>query len=123
MILKILLFLNFSPASLIFLREFPVALEFFLKIHLNGKNHLSPMGPNFEVPTETKIIHQLITNQTKMKLYLLDTYIQTPYRYCKRISKENLSIDIGTSRIKDIVAINGFLFLFKLCFVDLACKM
>ena len=37
------------------------------------------MGPNFEVPTETKIIHQLITNQTKMKLYLLDTYIHTPY--------------------------------------------
>ena len=83
------------------------------------------MGPNFEVPTETKIIHQLITNQTKMKLqvYLLDTYIQTPYQYHKRISKENLSIDIGTSRLKDIVAINGFLFLFKLYFVDLACKM
>ena len=39
----------------------------------------APMGPNFEVLTETKIIHQLVTNQTKMKLYLLDTYIQTPY--------------------------------------------
>ena len=38
--------------------------------------------PNFEVPTETKIDHQLINNQTTMKLnlvYLLDTYIQSPY--------------------------------------------
>ena len=34
----------------------------------------APMGPNFEVPTETKINHQLIVNQIKMKLYLLDTY-------------------------------------------------
>ena len=83
----------------------------------------APMGPNFEVPTETKIIHQLITNQTKMKLYLLDTYIQTPYQYRKRISKKNLSIEIGTSRLKDIVAINGFLFLSTLYFVVLACKM
>ena len=32
----------------------------------------APMGPNFEVPTETKINHQLITNQTKIKLYPLD---------------------------------------------------
>ena len=37
----------------------------------------APMGPNFEVLTETKINHQLIENQTKMKLYLLD--IPTPY--------------------------------------------
>ena len=36
------------------------------------------MGPNFEVPTETKINHQLITNQTKIKLYLLDTCRHTP---------------------------------------------
>ena len=35
------------------------------------------MGPNFEVPTETKINHELIENQTKMKLYLLA--IHTPY--------------------------------------------
>ena len=35
------------------------------------------MGPNFQVPTETKINHQLINNQTKMKLYLLDTCIQS----------------------------------------------
>ena len=60
-----------------FLREFPVALEFFFKINLNGQNHLCTDG-NFEVPTETKINHQLIGNQTKMKLYLLDTYIHTP---------------------------------------------
>ena len=39
----------------------------------------APMGPNFEVPTETKINHQLTDNQKKMKLYLLDTYIHTPY--------------------------------------------
>ena len=39
----------------------------------------APVGPNFEVPTETKTSHQLIDNQTKMKLYLLDTYIHTPY--------------------------------------------
>ena len=45
------------------------------------------MGPNFEVLTETKIDHQLIENQTKMKLYLLD--IHTPYKYRKRISKDN----------------------------------
>ena len=37
----------------------------------------APMGHNFEVLTETKINHQLIENQTKMKLYLLD--IPTPY--------------------------------------------
>ena len=83
----------------------------------------APMGPNFEVPTETKINHQLIDNQTKMKLYLPDTHIHTPYWYRKRISKENLSIDIGTSRIKDIVARNAFLFQSKLYFVDLGCKM
>ena len=28
----------------------------------------APMGPNFEVPTVTKIHHQLITNQTKINL-------------------------------------------------------
>ena len=40
----------------------------------------APMGPtNFEVPTETNINHQLITNQTKMKQYLLDACIHTPY--------------------------------------------
>ena len=39
----------------------------------------APMGPNFEAPTETKINHQLIANQKKMKLYLLDTCIHTPY--------------------------------------------
>ena len=81
----------------------------------------APIGPNFEVSTETKINHQLIENQTKMKLYLLD--IHTPYYYRKRIRKENLSIDIGTSRIKDIVARNAFLFVSKLYFVDLGCKM
>ena len=32
----------------------------------------APMRSNFEVPTETKINHQLITNQTKIKLYPLD---------------------------------------------------
>ena len=62
----------------------------------------APMGPNFEVPTETKINHQLINNQTKMKLYLLHTCIHTPY---SRISKENLVIGIGTSMIKVIVVI------------------
>ena len=62
----------------------------------------APMGPNFEVPTVTKIHHQLITNQTKMKLYLLDTCIHTPYQ---RTSKENLAIGIGTSIIKVIVVI------------------
>ena len=40
----------------------------------------APKGSNFEVPTETKIDHQLnINNQTKMKLNLFDTYIHTPY--------------------------------------------
>ena len=62
----------------------------------------APMGPNFEVPTETNINHQLITNQTKMKLYLLDACIHTPYY---RISKENLAIGIGASMIKVIVVI------------------
>ena len=55
------------------------------------------MGPNFEVPTETKINHQLITNQTKIKLYPLDTCIHIPYQ---RISKENFAIGIETSMIK-----------------------
>ena len=62
----------------------------------------APIGPNFEVPTETKINHQLITNQTKVKLYFLGTCIHTPYW---RISKENLAIGIGTSMIKVIVVI------------------
>ena len=71
------------------------------------------MEPNFEVLTETKINHQLIENQTKMKLYLLDIHTNTVRGSVRTI---------GTSRIKDIVAINAFLFLSKLCFVDLGCK-
>ena len=38
-----------------------------------------------------------------MKLDLLDTYMNSPYKYHKRgekISKENFSLDIGTSKIK-----------------------
>ena len=38
-----------------------------------------------------------------MNLYLLDTYVHSPYQYHKRgkkISKENFSLDIGTSKIK-----------------------
>ena len=62
----------------------------------------APIGPNFEVPPETKINHQLITNQTKVKLYLLDTCIHTSYW---RISKVNLAIGIATSIIKVIVVI------------------
>ena len=57
----------------------------------------APMRSNFEVPIETKINHQLITNHTKIKLYPLDTCIHIPYQ---RISKENLAIGIETSMIK-----------------------
>ena len=73
----------------------------------------APMGPNFEVPTETKINHQLTDNPKKNETI--------PSWYLS--SKENLSIDIGTSRIKDIVARNAFLFQSKRYFVDLGCKM
>ena len=51
----------------------------------------------------TKSVIKVIKNQTKMNLYLLDTYIHSPYYYHKRgkkISKENFSLDIGTSKIK-----------------------
>ena len=46
----------------------------------------------------TKSVIKVINYQTKMKLYLLDTI-----RKVRRNSKENLPIDIGTSRIKVIV--------------------
>ena len=65
--------------------------------------------PYFEVPTETKNNHQLINNK-KMKLCLLDIYIHSPYKYHKRgkkNSKENLSSEIGTSRIK-VTVVNCF---------------
>ena len=35
--------------------------------------------PYVEVPTETKIDINLLTMKKKMKLYLLDTYIHSPY--------------------------------------------
>ena len=65
--------------------------------------------PNFEVPTETKIDHQLINNQTKIKLYLLNTYnlLTSTIREVTRNSKENFSIAIGTSRIK-VTVVNCF---------------
>ena len=51
-----------------------------------------------------------------MKLYLLDTI-----REVRRNSKENLPIDIGTSRIK-VTVVKMLLFLSILCLVDIACK-
>ena len=70
--------------------------------------------PNFEVPTETKIDHQLINNQTKMKLYLLNSrliltnnLLTSTIREVRRNSTENLSSEIGTSRIK-VTEVNCF---------------
>ena len=58
--------------------------------------------PYFEVPTETKINHQLINNKKKWNpAYLILTYIllTSTIRQVRRNSKENLSSEIGTSRI------------------------
>ena len=77
-ILKILLLgLIFFRQPHRFLRESPVALEYFFKINLNGQNHLCTDVT--QLPTETKINHQLITDQTKIKLYPLDTCLHIPY--------------------------------------------
>ena len=69
-ILKILIFLRFFPGSL-FVKNFQLLLSSFLINLKMAKSFVH--RPNFEVPTETKIYHQLINNQTKMTLYLLDT--------------------------------------------------
>ena len=68
-ILKILIFLRFFPGSL-FVKNFQFLSSFLINLKM-AKSFVH--RPNFEVPTETKIYHQLINNQTKMTLYLLDT--------------------------------------------------
>ena len=90
-ILKILLFLGFFPGSL-FLKNFPLLWRSVL--NQSEEWTLSfVQQPHLEVPS-TSII-KVINNQTKMILYLLDTI-----RKVRKNSKENLPIDIGTSRIK-----------------------
>ena len=66
--------------------------------------------PSFEVPTETQINHQLINNNKKWNsTYLILTYIllTSTMREVRRNSKENLSSEIGTSRIK-VTVVNCF---------------
>ena len=120
-ILKILIFLRFFPGSL-FLKNFQLLLSSFF---INLKMAKSIVHrPYFEVPTETKNNHQLINNK-KMKLCLLDIYIHSPYQNHKRgkkNSKENLSSEIGTSRIKVTVVNIALIFLFILCCVAYKCR-
>ena len=110
-ILKILIFLRFFPGSL-FVKNFQLLLSSFLINLKMAKSFVH--RPNFEVPTETKIYHQLINNQTKMTLYLLNSrliltnnLLTSTIREVRRNSKENFWIDIGTSRIK-VTVVNCF---------------
>ena len=100
MILKILIFLRFFPGSL-FLKNFQLLGVLFLKLIPRWQN---PQFTDLTLKCQQrpKSIINLLTVKKKNSTYLILSYIllTSTIREVRRNSKENLSSEIGTSRIK-----------------------